>query len=110
MEDRKDNPSGVRKAGVMTQQIGFGLSLSGWIAFPVIFGFFLGRYIVQKFDLPEYTLYIFLGLSVIWSFYGLTKECIRYAKKMQAEDSKSKESKVQNSTSIQELSYNELEK
>jgi hypothetical protein len=61
-------------------QIGYGFTLGFWVGFPVLFGFFVGRYLVTKLNLPEYSFYIIIGLFVILSFYGLIKTTQDYIK------------------------------
>lgn len=66
--------------------LSLGIRFSGLIIFPVLFSFFIGRYIVNRFDTPEYVLYICIGLGVFISFYGLIKEVKQYVKKLEKED------------------------
>ena len=78
---------GKKKSILFSQELSFGLNLSYWIIFPVIIGFFLGRYIVDKFNLPEYVFYLILVFFVLSSFYGISKEILRYLKKLKKEES-----------------------
>ncbi len=75
-------------------RIAFGLSLSGWVAGPVIIGFFVGRYLVENLHFPKYYLYTAVVVSIGLSFYGLTKQFMTYVKKIESEeqDAKSKKS------------------
>ncbi len=79
---------GKKKSILFSQELSFGLNLSYWIIFPVIIGFFLGRYIVDKFNLPEYVFYLILIFFVLSSFYGLSKEILKYLKKLQKEETR----------------------
>ncbi len=99
-----------RLNGLFTEQLGFGLTLSGWIALPVIFGFFLGKYLTNKLGWPEYTFYICVVLAVILSFYGLIKESLQYVKTLEIKSKEDKAKKTNNVTNLKELAYKEEEK
>jgi hypothetical protein len=66
--------------------LSLGLKFSGLIIFPVLFSFFIGRYFVNRFDMQEYFLYIFIAFGVFISFYGLIKEIKQYVKKLEKEE------------------------
>lgn len=74
--------------------IGIGLRISGLIAFPVIISFFLGRFIVIRFNTAEYVLYICIAIGVFSSFYGLIKEIKSYAKTLEIEDKSKSETLI----------------
>ncbi len=109
MDDKKINMSKKQKQqGLMTQQLGFGLSLSGWIAFPVLCGFFLGNFLVDKIHAPQYVFLICVIGSVIFSFYGLIKESKKYVKSLVNSENEEKNKKENDVQSIRELSYHNI--
>jgi len=75
-----DQENKTENVGLISEQLGYGLMLGGWVAFPVLFGFFIGRYLVSKLNLPEYILYLIIGLFVVISFWGLIKTTLNYIK------------------------------
>ena len=82
MDDKELQVKNDFKKAEGLDQVGFGLTLGGWIAFPVLLGFFIAKYVVNKFNLPEYVFYIIVGIFVVVSFYGLITNSIKYLKQM----------------------------
>lgn len=109
MDNIKNNIDKKQKQqGIMTRQLGFGLSLSGWIAFPVLCGFFLGNFLVDKINAPQYVFLICVIGSVVFSFYGLIKESKKYLRSLVNSEDEEKSRKENDVQSIRELSYHDI--
>ncbi len=53
-----------------------------WIAFPVIIGLYLGKYLDKKFGTDPWLFLITIGLFFLISVYGLLKEARKEFKKI----------------------------
>lgn len=65
--------------------------LSAWIAFPIVLGAFLGKWLDNKYDSsPRYFL-IVVGLSFVVSIFGLVKNTLKEYKKLESDLKKEEE-------------------
>ena len=60
-------------------------NVSGWIAFPVIIGLFLGSWLDTKFGTAPWLLLITIGLAFFVSMFGLISSSLKEFKKMEKE-------------------------
>lgn len=67
--------------------------LLGWIAVPIIFALFLGKYLDQKFNTYPWFFLGLVGFAFIISNVGMIKQVIRYNKELDKMDKK-KQTKV----------------
>jgi len=58
-------------------------NISAWIAFPVIIGLYLGKWLDQKFNTEPWLFLITIALFFLVSLYGLFTSIKREAKKME---------------------------
>jgi len=65
--------------------------LSGWIAFPIIIGTFLGQWLDQKFNTKPWLLLATIGVAFLISMYGLVINAMKEIKNIDAEYSAKKE-------------------
>lgn len=82
-----NNPEdkGPRKAAWWQPALMIFLKMSGWIVFPVIFGFFLGDWLENKWGSETSLPWIFLGViavAFLTSIYGLARTARREYEKM----------------------------
>lgn len=61
------------------------VSISSWIAFPVIGGLFLGKWLDQKFGTGPWLFLITIGFCFLVSIYGLVTEAQKEFKKIEKE-------------------------
>jgi len=66
-------------------------NISGWIAFPVIIGLFLGKWLDQKFGTEPWLFLATIGACFVISMYGLTVNALKEFKQAEREDNKNKE-------------------
>lgn len=52
-------------------------NISGWIAFPVIFGLYLGKWLDNKFATEPWLFLVTIGICFFVSVYGLTRSVLR---------------------------------
>lgn len=67
--------------------------LSGWIAFPVLIGIFLGQWLDRKFGTEPWLFLGTIGFSFIISMYGLVTNAIKEFKKVDDEYNQNKKEK-----------------
>jgi len=58
-------------------------NISAWIAFPVIIGLYLGKWLDQKFGTEPWLFLITIALFFLVSLYGLFTSMKQEAKKME---------------------------
>lgn len=58
-------------------------NLSGWIAFPVLIGVFLGRWLDQKFKTDPWLFLTTIGFCFLISMYGLVINALKEFKKIE---------------------------
>jgi len=58
-------------------------NISGWIAFPVIIGLYLGKWLDQKFGTDPWLFLITIGIFFFISMYGLVTSTLKEAKKIE---------------------------
>lgn len=66
-------------------------NISGWIAFPVIIGLFLGKWLDQKYGTEPWLFLITIGLCFTVSIFGLATMALQEFKKIEAETRLKKE-------------------
>jgi len=64
--------------------------ITGWIAFPVIIGMFLGKWLDQKYGTEPWLLLATIGVSFVVSMVGLIKETLKEFKNIDKEYSAKK--------------------
>lgn len=67
--------------------------ISGWIAFPVLIGVFLGKWLDIRFNTEPWLFLATVALSFVVSMYGLVKNAMKEFKKIEGEYAKNKEEK-----------------
>lgn len=67
--------------------------ISGWIAFPVIIGVFLGKWLDARFQTEPWLFLTTVGCSFLISMYGLVINAMKEFKKIEDEYNKDKEKK-----------------
>ncbi len=69
------------------------VNISGWIAFPVIIGLFLGRWLDKRFETEPWLFLATIGVCFLISIYGLVINALKEFKKIEKEyaDEKTKE-------------------
>ena len=67
--------------------------LSGWVAFPVIIGTFLGQWLDKKYDTEPWLFLATIGFAFIVSIYGLIVSALKEFKAIDLEYNKKKEEK-----------------
>jgi F0F1-type ATP synthase assembly protein I len=65
--------------------------ISGWIAFPVIIGVFLGKWLDARFQTEPWLFLATVGCSFLVSMYGLVINAMKEFKKIEDEYNKNKE-------------------
>jgi len=60
-------------------------NISGWIAFPVIIGLYLGKWLDWKLGTAPWLFFITIGLSFLISIYGLTISALKEFKRIDKE-------------------------
>mgnify|MGYP000968871592 CR=1 FL=1 len=66
------------------------LRLSAWIAFPVLVGVFVGRWLDRKYDSEPWLFLTSVGAAFLVSMFGLVTNAIKEFKKIEAESKKKK--------------------
>jgi len=69
-------------------------NISGWIAFPVIIGLFLGRWLDKRFGTEPWLFLATIGICFIISIYGLVINSLKEFKKIEKEYADKKELKT----------------
>ena len=64
--------------------------ISGWIAFPIIIGLFLGKWLDQRFGTEPWLFLTTIGVCFIISIYGLIINALKEFKKIEIEAEKDK--------------------
>jgi len=59
--------------------------LTGWVAFPVIIGVFLGKWLDKKFNTEPWLFLITIGVCFLISMYGLITNALKEFKKIEQE-------------------------
>jgi len=67
--------------------------LSGWIAFPVLIGTFLGQWLDRKFGTEPWLFLGTIAFAFLISMYGLVTNAIKEFKKVDDEYNKNKQEK-----------------
>lgn len=60
-------------------------NISGWIAFPVIIGLFLGKWLDRRFGTEPVLLLVTMGTCFLVSMYGLVINALKEFKKIEKE-------------------------
>ena len=68
-------------------------NISGWIAFPVIIGLFLGKLLDRHFGTEPWLFLATIGIFFIVSMFGLTANALKEFKKIEKECAAAKEIK-----------------
>lgn len=53
------------------------VNISGWIAFPVIFGLYFGKWLDSKFSTEPWLFLVTTGICFLLSVYGLTRSVLK---------------------------------
>jgi F0F1-type ATP synthase assembly protein I len=75
--------------------------ISGWIAFPVIVGLFLGKWLDKKYGTEPWLFLTTIGVCFLISIYGLIINALKEFKKIEAEANQEKENQVENKKIIE---------
>jgi F0F1-type ATP synthase assembly protein I len=59
--------------------------ISGWIAFPVLIGVFLGRWLDKMFNTEPFLFLITVAVCFVISMYGLVINALKEFKKIEAD-------------------------
>jgi F0F1-type ATP synthase assembly protein I len=84
-----DSPKDIKKGGWQESLTVF-LRLSSWIAFPVLAGVFIGRWLDRKYDSEPWLFLLSVGAAFVVSMFGLVINAIKEFKKIEAEAKKKK--------------------
>jgi len=71
------------------------LNLSYWIAFPVLIGTFLGRWLDRKYGTEPWLFLGVLGFCFLVSMYGLITKALKEFKKIDEEYKNKKDSSIE---------------
>ncbi len=66
--------------------------ISGWIAFPVLIGVFLGKWLDKKFNTEPWLFLIMVAVCFLVSMYGLVVSALKEFKKIEQEAQAKKQS------------------
>jgi F0F1-type ATP synthase assembly protein I len=80
----KNNNSWLRPAMIIFAK------LSGWIAFPVIAGAFLGKWLDRKYSTEPWLFLAAVGFAFLLSMIGLVVETRKEFRKIEKENTKNK--------------------
>ncbi len=69
------------------------VSLTGWIAFPVILGVIVGRWLDKKYGTEPWLFLGTIGVAFLISMYGLALNALREFKKIERESEAEKKNK-----------------
>lgn len=72
------------------------VNLSGWIAFPVIIGVILGKWLDRKFNTEPWLFLGTVGFCFLISMYGLIINALKEFKKVEKEYEQSKKEEDKN--------------
>ena len=61
------------------------ISVSGWIAGPIILALFLGKWLDKKYQSEPWLFLASIGLAFLISSYGIVKITLAYLKKIEKE-------------------------
>ncbi len=70
-------------------------NISGWIAFPVIIGLFLGRWLDRRFGTEPWLFLTTIGACFIISIYGLVINSLKEFKKIEKDYAAEKAAKLE---------------
>lgn len=70
--------------------------ISGWIAFPVIIGLFLGKWLDNRYGTEPWLFLTTIGVCFLISIYGLIINALKEFKKIEAETKREKETQTEN--------------
>jgi F0F1-type ATP synthase assembly protein I len=73
----------------------FMANISGWIAFPVIIGLFLGRWFDQKFGTEPWLFLTTIGACFLVSMYGLGVNALKEFKQAEKEYGDNQDNKIE---------------
>ena len=59
--------------------------MSGWIAFPVIIGMFLGKWLDKRYGTEPWLLLTTIGVCFLISMFGLIRDALKEFKKIEKE-------------------------
>ena len=76
------------------------VSVSSWIAGPIITALFLGKWLDKKYDSEPWLFLACIGLAFLISSYGIVKITLSYIKKIEQEAKEKKDKNVGNQTTI----------
>ncbi len=65
-------------------------NISGWIAFPVIIGLFLGRWLDRRYGTEPWLFLATIGVCFLISIYGLVITALKEFKKIEKECAREK--------------------
>jgi F0F1-type ATP synthase assembly protein I len=68
--------------------------ISGWIAFPVLIGVFLGRWLDKTFDTEPFLFLTTVAICFVISMYGLVINALKEFKKIEADSQAEKIAKM----------------
>jgi F0F1-type ATP synthase assembly protein I len=72
--------------------------ISGWIAFPVLIGVFLGKWLDKRFNTEPFLFIITVAVCFIISMYGLVINALKEFKKIEDESKAEKQLKSENNS------------
>ncbi len=81
MEENKSKP----ETKWYSQGIEVFISVSGWIAGPIILALFLGKWLDKKYQSEPWLFLASIGLAFLISSYGIVKITLAYLKKIEKE-------------------------
>lgn len=84
-----DSPKDIEKGGWQESLTVF-FRLSSWIAFPVLAGVFIGRWLDRKYDSEPWLFLLSVGAAFVVSMFGLVINAVKEFKKIEAEAKKKK--------------------
>jgi len=70
-------------------------NISGWIAFPVIIGLFLGKWLDKRFGTDPWLFLVTIGVCFFISIYGLSINALKEFKKIEKEYAADKAKKLE---------------
>lgn len=88
-------PTGSKPKNDWASALKIFLNLSYWIAFPVLIGSFLGRWLDRKYGTEPWLFLGVLGFCFLISMYGLITKALKEFKKIDEEYKSKQDSKVE---------------
>ncbi len=85
-----DIPKNVNQKPSWQEPLQIFLRLSSWIAFPVLVGALLGRYLDRRYDSEPWLFLASVGVAFLVSMFGLVSSAIKEFKKIESESKKNK--------------------